>query len=104
MAWLNQELQPWDSKRRNQNHTSAAKHDQGLMDATREKTGKEAMEVVSRIKETTIYGHYVDPNDALEISVATRADDAEVDTSMWPYGGLGREKEMARERIQKFLH
>jgi hypothetical protein len=56
------------------------------------------------IKETSFYGHFVDPSDALEISVATRADDALVDTSQWAYGGCGAGMEEARETIRRFLH
>jgi hypothetical protein len=56
------------------------------------------------IKETSFYGHFVDPSDALEISVATRADDALVDASQWAHGGFGMGVEVARETIRCFLH
>ena len=56
------------------------------------------------IIETGVYGHYVDAADALEVSVATRADDAEVDISQWAYGGPGRDLEPARETIRSFLY
>jgi hypothetical protein len=56
------------------------------------------------LQETPFYGHYSEPADALEVSVATRADNATVDTSQWACGGLGDRTEHARERIRRFLH
>jgi hypothetical protein len=103
MAWMTQELYPWKLDRAVLIPIAGTGLGQtlpGCINAAECATNEDE----SGIKETKIYGHYIDPNNALEISVATRADDAEVDTSMWAYGGSGQGLEVAQERIRKFLH
>jgi hypothetical protein len=68
MAWLNQELKSWNSKDWNQEEIGIVNMEKDQMDSIRDKIPK-VVERLSGIKETPVYGHYVDPNDALvEIS------------------------------------
>jgi hypothetical protein len=50
------------------------------------------------------FGWVLDATNTHAVTVATRADDAEVDLSLWDVGGDGEGMELARGRFRTFLH
>jgi len=56
------------------------------------------------LKRQVYFGWHWDALDSLEISVATKADDARIDLLLWNVGGDAPGMEEARTRIQDGLH
>ena len=50
------------------------------------------------------FGTLVEPSDGLSMTVATKSDAAEVDTTLWDIGGSSVKAKRARGVLQRFLH
>jgi hypothetical protein len=59
---------------------------------------------LSPVEEVVYFGRHWDSEDGIEALTAAKADDAEVDLSLWNVGGNGNGMEEAQKVISNILH
>jgi hypothetical protein len=58
----------------------------------------------SILKPSGIFGMLVEPFDVVKTTVATKANEAAIDTSLWNIGGPRPEAQHTHEILQHFFH